>query len=114
MPVWNGDTTARLQLSTKYQILSTTVPIPPRNQKCPDKRFQVAIQHAVHVSNLHFCAMVLDQSVGMQYVRAYLRAEIDVQLGIFQLLADGALFLQLKFVKFGAQHLHGTLTVLVL
>src|ERR1051326_7325640 len=58
--------------------------------------------------------MVFYQAIRMQHIGAYLRAKIDIELGIFQLLADRTLLLQFVFVEFGPEHLHRALSVFVL
>ncbi len=43
-----------------------------------DERLQVAVDHAIHVADFHLGAMIFDKAVGLQGVRTYLRAEVDV------------------------------------
>ena len=58
--------------------------------------------------------MVLDHAIGLQHVRADLGAEVDVQLGVFNLARGLALLFHLEFVQLRAQHAHGAFAVLVL
>src|ERR1051325_5996962 len=57
----------------------------PKHQIGVDQRVEIAIQHAVDVADGQLGAMVLDHPVGSQDVTANLAAEVDVELGIFEL-----------------------------
>ena len=83
-------------------------------KKTAEKGLEVSVEHLVHVAYFHFGAVVLGHAVGLQDVRADLRAEVDVELGVFELLGFGALLFELVFVEARAQHLHRLLAVLVL
>ena len=61
-----------------------------------------------------FCAVVLDQAVGLHDVRADLAAEGDFELGFVEAVGFVAALLNFLVVKFGAQHLHGHFAILVL
>ena len=67
---------------------------------------QPSIEHRVHGAVLIAGAVVFDQPVGLQRVRADLAAEgYGVLAGVIRLLA-GLKFLQLTFVEPGLQDLH--------
>ena len=63
----------------------------PPHQKGVDERIDISVEHAVHVADRQFGAVILDQPVGGEYIAADLAAEIDFELGIFELLIFGAL-----------------------
>ena len=50
-----------------------------------DKRLQIAIQHAIHVTDLQFRAMVFDEAIGLQHVGANLGSKIDIKFGVLDL-----------------------------
>src|SRR5260370_22161531 len=58
--------------------------------------------------------MVLDQAVGLQHIGTDVRSEVNVELGVLNLLGDGALLLHIELVELGTQHTHGTLFIFVL
>ena len=49
---------------------------------------QIAIEHAIDIANLHARAQVLHHAIRLQDVGADLRAEVDLELGVFDLLAS--------------------------
>src|SRR6516164_4695852 len=65
----------------------------------PHEYIQIAIEDPVDVSNLGLGAMILDQPVGLQYIGSNLRAKVDVELGILDLLGRGPLLLHLMLVQ---------------
>src|SRR5581483_785374 len=79
-----------------------------------NERPQIAVQHPVHVPHLHLRTVIFHHPVGREHVRPDLRAEIDVQFGVLNFLALGALLLQLIFVELRSQNAHSTIAILVL
>ena len=62
------------------------------DQIAADERVQIAVEHRVYVAHLDPRAQVLGNAVGLQHIGANLRTEVDVQLGVFQLLAEICFF----------------------
>src|SRR5438270_1596908 len=85
-----------------------------RQQIGANERLQITIEHAIHIADFGFRAVILDHPVGLENIGANLRSEFYVELGIFNLLGGCSLLLHLEFVELGAQHAHGAFTVLVL
>src|SRR6516225_7660920 len=79
-----------------------------------DKRIEVAVEHAIHVADFEFGAMVLDEAVGLHHVGTDLAAEGDIHLGFVELLALFTALLHFEVVKFRTQHFHGHFALLVL
>ena len=79
-----------------------------------DEGLEVAVEDFVDVADFDAGAEVFGHAVGLQDVAADLRAELDVELGVFELAADGLFLFELVLVEAGAQHLHRLLFVLVL
>ena len=92
----------------------TALLFPPRQQIPPDQLVQIAVQHAIDIADLDPRAQVLHHAVRLQHIRTDLRAEVDVELRIFNVLGLCALLLQLVFVEPRAQNAHRLLAVLVL
>src|SRR5690349_8465486 len=64
-----------------------------------DEWSQVTIEHASRITNFHFGTMILHELIRREHVRTNLRAEINVELGVFQLLRFRSLLFQLIFVE---------------
>jgi hypothetical protein len=64
-----------------------------------DQRFQIAIQHAVHVADGELGAVVLDHAIGRQHIAANLAAEVDLQLRGLGLARFLPLLLQLELIQ---------------
>src|SRR5437764_1152685 len=86
----------------------------PHQQVSANKGLQISVHHAVHVTHLFLRTVIFDHAIGLQHIGTYLRSEIDVELGVFNLPAGLTLFLQLQFVELRTQHAHGAFPVLVL
>src|SRR5579884_2764494 len=74
----------------------------------------VAVQHAIHVADGQLAAEALHKPTGSQHVVTNLAAEVDVQLGILELVLLGALFRHLMLVQARLELLHGAGAVFVL
>src|SRR5580765_2408169 len=79
-----------------------------------DERLQITVEHTIDVADFSLRPVILDHAVRLEHVRADLRSEFDVELGVFNLLRGRPLLFHFEFVEFRAQHAHGTVTVLVL
>src|SRR5580658_5245136 len=86
----------------------------PHLQVAADERLEITIEYAVDVADLDARTEVLRHSIRLQNVAANLRAEVDLQLRVFELLARRALLLEFVFIEPRAKHLHGFLFVLML
>src|SRR5579885_3120077 len=69
------------------------------HQKRVDELVNVAVQHAIHVADGQLAAQILDETVGCEHVVADLTAEVDVQLGVFELVLLDALLRHLVLVQ---------------
>src|SRR5581483_7314837 len=87
---------------------------PTRKQVALDKWIEIPIQNPVRVAHLKLGAVILDEPVWMQDIRADLAAEIDVGLGGLEHVRSLATLAQLKFIKARAQKFHGHFLVAVL
>src|SRR5215469_2230376 len=85
-----------------------------RQQVSANKRLYISVKDTIDVAHFRLGSMILHHAIGLQYVRANLRSEVDIEFGIFNLLRLGTLLLHLVFVKLRAQHAHRALAVLVL
>src|ERR1035437_5365806 len=83
-------------------------------QIAAEEWFEVAVEHLVYVAYFDLGAVVLGDAVGLQDVGSDLRTEVDFELRIFKLLADGALFFELIFVEPRTEHLHGLVAIFML
>src|SRR5258705_11491863 len=79
-----------------------------------DEWIQVAVEHAVHVADLHFGAMVLDHLIRLQNIAADLTAEAYFLLRPGDLLQLRRLLLHLQVEQPRFQHFHRLGAVLVL
>src|SRR6185437_472010 len=70
----------------------------PHLQIAPDEGVEITIEHTVDVSDLYARAKVLRYPVGLENVAANLRAEVDLELRVLELLACRALLLQLVLI----------------
>ena len=78
------------------------------------KGFEVAVEDAIHIAYFDAGAEIFSHAVRLQDVAAYLGAEADVELGVFELLGDGLLLVELVLVEARAEHLHRALFIFVL
>jgi hypothetical protein len=44
-----------------------------------DERLQIAVDYPIHIADLHLGAMIFDETIRLQDIRANLRAEVDVE-----------------------------------
>ena len=90
------------------------VALAPHAEVTADEGFEIAVEDLVHVANFDTGTEVLGHAVGLQDVAADLRAELDVELGVFELAADLFLLVELVLVEARAEEFHRLLFVLVL
>src|SRR6185437_9463369 len=79
-----------------------------------NKWVEIAVKHPIHIADRQFRAVIFDQAIRREHVTAYLAAEVNLELAVFELLISGLLLLQLILVELGAKLLHGTGTVFML
>src|SRR3981189_3410122 len=72
-----------------YTDFGGEVSFAPHSEVSADERFEVAIEDLVHVADFDAGAEVFCHAVGLENVAANLRAEFDVELGVFDFLAAG-------------------------
>src|SRR5215471_13053510 len=87
---------------------------PARQQVGANERLQIAVKHSVCISDLCPGTVIFGHAVRLQHIGTYLRSEVDVEFGIFDLLRRGALLFHLELVELRAKHAHGTFAILVL
>ena len=79
-----------------------------------DEGIQVAVENLVHVAAFNFCAVVLDELIGLHGVGANLAAEADFGLGGIEFMQGFAALFEFELVKLGAEDFHGPFAILVL
>jgi hypothetical protein len=79
-----------------------------------DEGIEVAVEDAVHVADIEFCAVILNEAVGLHHIGADLAAEGNVEFGFVELIRVRLTLLDFEIVEPRAEHLHRELAILAL